>query len=116
MKCLTRDLDHLYKKLNYSPSQELNHQIQEKRQALDAILTTNMEKALIFSKAKFLLYGNSTSNIFARKLNQEQKPPHLYKLCDQKGNLVTHPKEVLEMFTSFYKNLLSDPQPQNQTP
>lgn len=94
----------------------MNHQIKEKRQALDTILSANTEKALRFSKAKFLLHGNSASTMFARKLNQEQKPPHLYKLRDQKGNLVTHPQEVLEIFTSFYENLLSDPQPQNQSP
>lgn len=35
-------------------------------------------------------------------------------LRDQAGNLVTHPKEVLNIFTSFYKDLLSSPQTQSR--
>lgn len=82
IKCLTKDLDNLYYKVTQSPSQDLTQQIQLKRQALDPILSANTEKSLRFSKAKFILQGNSTSAMFAKKLNQEYKPPHVYKLHD----------------------------------
>lgn len=78
IKTLTKDLDLLYNKLNQSPSPEITKLIQCKRQALDTILSADTEKSLRFSKAKFLLYGNSTSAMFAKKLNQEHKPPHIY--------------------------------------
>lgn len=50
--------------------------------------------------------------MFARKLIQDNKPTRVYKLRDNNGNLVTHPQEVLKIFTSFYKALLSSPQGQ----
>lgn len=95
--------------MQHSPFQELTKQIQEKRQALDLILSANTEKSLRFSKAKFLLHGNSPSAMLARKLNQEHKPPHVYKLRNQAGNLIMHPQEVLSIFSAFYKDLLSGP-------
>lgn len=110
IKRLTKDLYSLYNTISQTPSQDLTRQIQTKRQELDLILSTNIEKSLRFSKAKYILHSNSTTTMFARKLNQGQKPPHVYKLRDHRENLVTHPQEVLDIFSNFYKNLLSGPQ------
>lgn len=116
IKSLTKDLDRLYNKHNQSPSQSLLNQIHHKRIALDTLLSADTEKALSWTKAKFLLYSNSSSTMFARKLNQSTKPSHVYKLRNPTGNLVSHPKEVLEIFSDFYKKLLSTPQtPPKQT-
>lgn len=54
IKSLTRDLNNLYNKIQHNPSQNLTKPIQEKRSALDLILSANTEKSLRFSKAKFL--------------------------------------------------------------
>lgn len=39
--------------------------------------------------------------MFAKKLNQEHKPPHSYKLRDHSGNMITHPHGVLKIFSTF---------------
>lgn len=110
IKCLTKELHDLYNKLNNNITPDLLNLIQIKCKALNTLLSEDTEKSLRFSKAKFLLHGNSSSTMFARKLNHDTKPPHVYKLRNQKGNIVTHPQDVLQIFTSFYKNLLSGPQ------
>lgn len=94
---LTKDLDHLYK-MQHTPSQELSRQIQIKRQALDLILSVNTEKSLRFSKAKFMLHSNSPSAMFARKLNLEHKPPHVYKLKRPSGQPSHTPQGSFEYF------------------
>lgn len=68
IKCLTRDLNRLYNKLQHTPSQEITRQIHDKRNALDLILSANTEKFLRFSKDKFLLHSNSPSAMFAKRL------------------------------------------------
>lgn len=47
--------------------------------------------------------------MFAKKLNQSLQPPHTYKLRNSIGNLVSHPAEVLQIFSKFYSELLSPP-------
>lgn len=79
IKSLTKDLDRLYHKHNQSPSSDLLKQIKEKCTALDTLLISDTEKALRWSKARFLLYSNSSSTMFARKLNQSlNRPPPIY--------------------------------------
>lgn len=80
IKTLTKELDRLYNKHSQSPSPDLFNQIQEKRKALDILLSADTEKALRWSKAKFLLYSNSASTIFARKVKHSTNLPHVYKL------------------------------------
>lgn len=46
IKNLTKELNHLYNKLQHAPSQELTKQIQDKCKALDLILSANTEKSL----------------------------------------------------------------------
>lgn len=110
IKSLTRDLDQLYNKLNQTPTQDISQQIPLKCQELDTLLCADTERSLRFSKAKLLLNSNSTSTMFTKKLNQTHKPPHVYKLRDRNGSVVSHPHEVLQIFSDFYKNLLSGPQ------
>lgn len=102
IQTLTRELDTLYK----NPQNLHNHNtkliIDQKRTELNTILSTNAEKALRFSKAKFLLNGNTASTMFARKLNQSIKPPHVYKLNTNTGLSTSHPKEVLQIFEKCY--------------
>lgn len=91
IRSLTNDLDHLYHRNNQNPSSDLLKQIQEKRTTLDTLLASDTEKALKWSKARFLLNSNSYSTMFTRKLNQSTKPPHTYKLRNSSGNTVSHP-------------------------
>lgn len=84
---LTKTLDKLYNRYNQSPSPDLLQQITDKKQALDLLLSDRTEKALRWSKAKFMLYSNSASTMFAQKLNQAMKPSHFYKLPNQTGVL-----------------------------
>lgn len=102
----------LFNQYSFSPKQNeiSRHQIQEKRTTLDTLLTSDTEKALRWSKAKFLLYSNSSSTMFARKLNQSIKPPHIYRLRNNSGNVISHPKGDIKIFLDFYKKLLSTPQ------
>ena len=109
IKRLTNELHHLYIKLHHSTDPIITQQIQDKRKALDLILSANAERTLRFSKAKFMLHCNSHSAMFARKLKQDCNPTHIYKLRDEKGNVVAHPQKVMEIFNAFYKKLMSDP-------
>lgn len=70
VKRLTKDLDSLYNKISQTPSQELTHQIQTKRQELDSILPTNIEKFLRFSKAKYI----ETQQLYLYYVCEEDKP------------------------------------------
>lgn len=110
IKSLIKDLDCLYYKHNQSPSRDILNRTQEKHIALDTLLLADTEKALRWTKARFLLYSNSSSTMFARKFNQSTKPVHVYKLINTSGNLISHPKRVMKIFSDFYKNLLSFPQ------
>lgn len=101
IKSLTKDFDNLYNKCNQSQSQNLLNQIQKKKKSLTRNADT--EKALRWSKARFMLYSNMASTMFSRKQNHSTKPPHVYKLCKSAGYLVTHPKEVLDLFSVYYK-------------
>lgn len=47
--------------------------------------------------------------MFARKLNSTIQPPHPYKLRNHRGDTVTHPSEILKIFSNFYQDLLASP-------
>lgn len=108
---LTSDLEKLYYRHTQTPSQELLLQINKKRRILDDILSEHTEKSLRWSKARFLFHSNSASTMFTRKLKQTTQPTHLYKLKDCNGNLTTHLKQVLSIFSSFYQKLYFGPDP-----
>lgn len=77
LRSLTKTLDCLYNRYNQSPIPERLEQINSKKSALDFILFEDTEKALRWSRAKFLLFSNSASTMFARKLGHMVKPPHV---------------------------------------
>lgn len=62
---------------------------------LDTLLSSKTEKSLHWSKAKFLLHSNSASSMFACKLIQTIHLPHLYKLRNTSGHMVSYPKSWL---------------------
>lgn len=49
--------------------------------------------------------------MFTRKLHLSLQPTHVYKLGNREGQMVSQPKEVLQIFTSYYEALLSAPNP-----
>lgn len=108
LRSLMKTLDRLYNRYNQSPSPDLLQKITDKKQALDLLLS---EKALRWSKVKFMLCNNSSSTMFARKLNQAMKPSHTYKLRNPTGVLVSHPNDVMKVIVDYYKNLFAVLQP-----
>lgn len=104
---LTKDLDSLYKDTNSLVLESTRKLIDQKSLELDSLLSSKTEKALRWSKAKFLLHNNTSSTLFARRLNQSSRPPHVYKLRRSTGLSTSHPKEVLQIFEQFYSTLLA---------
>lgn len=45
--------------------------------------------------------------MFARKRNHVVKPPHVYKLHNSTGSLVSHPNDILGIFVDYYQKLFS---------
>lgn len=102
LRPLTRMPDHLYNHYNQSPTPEILEQINYKKRALDLLLSEDTEKALRWSKAKLLLFSNSASTMFARKLNHTVKPLHTNKLRNSAGTMVSHPNDILDIFVDYY--------------
>lgn len=50
--------------------------------------------------------------MFTCKLHQSHftKPTHVYQFRNRSGQLISHPKEVLQIITSFYRSLLLSPE------
>lgn len=48
--------------------------------------------------------------MFTCKLHQSLQPIRIYKRRNGSGQLISHPKEVLQIFTSFYRCLLTSPE------
>lgn len=90
----TTELDRLYHIYTQNHAPDLLQQINNNRLELVKIPYEQTEKALGWSKAKFLLHSNSASTMFVRKLNQSIQPPYTYKLRDPHSNLISHPSEV----------------------
>lgn len=82
---LSTEVDSLYKNTEALKLEATRISIDQKRLELDALLTTKVEKSLRWSKAKCLLHSNSSSTMFARKLNQSARPQHVYKLASGPG-------------------------------
>lgn len=99
---LTKDLDNLYKDTNSLHLESTRRLIDHKRLELDSILSRKVEKALRWSKAKFLLQEGTSSTLFAQKLNHSTRPPHVYRLMTPPGHITSHPQEVLKIFEQFY--------------
>lgn len=99
LRSLTKTLDRLYNHYNQSPTPNLLEHIKSTKNALDTLLSEDMERALRWSKAKFLLLSNSASTM---KLNHMIKPPHVYKLRNSSGSLVSHPNDILGIFVNYY--------------
>lgn len=105
---LSRELTKLYHIHNQSHSPNTLWQISTKKIELDTVLSEQTEKTLRWSKATFLLHNNLALAMFARKLNSTIQPPHLYKLRNDRGDMATHPSEVLKI-SKFYQDLLAAP-------
>lgn len=71
---LSRELDLLNKNPTALLLENTRRAIEQKRLELDSLLTAKVEKALRWSRARFLLYSNAASTMFARKLNQSLRP------------------------------------------
>lgn len=104
---LTTELDRLYKNTATLCLESTRKLIDQKSLELDSLLSSKTEKAFRWSKAKFLQHNNTTSILFARKLNQSSRPTHVYKLTSETGLPTSHPKEVLRIFEHFYSSLLA---------
>lgn len=112
---LTTELDRIYKDTEKLGLESTRKTIDQKRLDLDSLLSSKIEKELRWSKAKILLHNNTSSTLFARKLNQSTRPTHVYKLSSSTGHPTSHPKEVLRIFEQFYSSLLS-PNPNHPSP
>lgn len=104
---LSAELDHLYKKVDSLHLDSTRQTIDQKLLELDSLLSAKVEKSLRWSRARFLLHSNIASTMFARKLNQSTRPPHVYKLATGPGQTSLHPQEVLRHFKQFYSSLLA---------
>lgn len=67
---LRAELDRLYKNSATLTLETTRWSIEQKHLELDSLLSAKVEKALRWSKARFLLHSNTSSTMFARKLKR----------------------------------------------
>lgn len=78
-------------------------ELKEARKALDKLLSLKAEGALRFTKQRYYENGNRASRLLAFQLRKAQANRTVAKVIHPKnGRLVSHPKEVVEAFATFY--------------
>lgn len=91
-------------------------ELTEARKALDKLLSLKAEGALRFTKQRYYENGNRASRLLAFQLRKAQANRTVAKVVHPtNGKTVSHPKEVVEAFATFYHNLYKEPKSQTTT-
>lgn len=97
-------------------SSNVNTELKEARKAFDKLLSLKAEGALRFTKQRYYENGNRASRLLAFQLRKAQANRTVAKVINPKnGKTVSHPKEVVEAFATFYHNLYKEPRSQMTT-
>lgn len=96
-----RQLDHE----NARPTPELHGKITKLKYELNEILSKKITTAFLYTKQKYFEFGEKPQKLLAHQLKKIETDRTINKIKDDKGNILTKPKDKNARFLEFYSNL-----------
>lgn len=88
-----------------SPSLEVRDDYQKKKDELDAVKLQAAETAMLWSRAKWLEYGEKPTKYFLSLQKKKNADKDIHAIEDTDGRIVTGNKEILDYCRSFFELL-----------
>lgn len=102
---LDKQIKDLDKENAQTPSNILYKKILSLKYDYNNLLSAKISKAFLYTKQKYFELGDKPHKILARQLRKQEQDRTIHKIINNKGEILTNPKDINNQFLQFYKKL-----------
>lgn len=112
---LTNSIFNLDRQYAENPTPELYKKRADLQSKFNLLSTNQAEYLLLRTRGSFYEYGDKASRLMAHQLKRQAASRLIPRVRDQHQNLVTNPKDINNIFASFYSTLYTSEFPSDIT-